>query len=167
VSDRKARVGDAIRDALSEMIRREVKDPRVTAAGVVTITRVEMNVDLSVAMVYTSIFGDERAAERAIAGLCAAAGFLRGPLARRLRLGRPPELRFVRDTGLAFGMALTDIVREDEARARAAGRDPAADTIKTAAAPDDGTLPEGRDPASETVRTTRLPGDELDPDDDD
>jgi len=159
-------VGDAIRDALSEMIRREVKDPRVSAAGVVTITRVEMNVDLSVAMIYVSIFGEERAAERAIAGLTAAAGFLRGPLARRLRLGRPPELRFVRDTGLAYGMALTELVRDDERRARAAGRDPGAETVQTKAAPDDGTYVEGRDPAMDTVRTTRLPDDDLDDDDD-
>lgn len=161
-ADRKSRVGDAIRDALSEMIRREVKDPRVTSAGVITITRVEMNVDMQVANVYVSIYGEDNVAERAIAGLVASAGFLRGPLGRRLRLGRPPELRFIRDTGVEFGMELTRIVRDDEARARAAGRDPNADTVRTAPAPDDGTLPEGRDPRTETVRTARLPDDALD-----
>lgn len=138
MSDRKARVGDAIRDALSEMIRREVKDPRVAAAGVVTVTRVEMNVDLSVANVWVSIYGDDKVADKAVAGLQSSAGYLRGPLGRRLRLGRPPELRFLRDTGVEFGMELTQIVRDDEARARAAGRDPAAETVKTTAAPDDG-----------------------------
>lgn len=165
MSGRGAKVGDAIRDALSEMIRREVKDPRVTAAGVVTITRVEMNVDLSVALIWTSIYGDDRVAEKAIAGLTAAAGFLRGPLARRLRLGRPPELRFVRDTGLAFGHELTQIVRDDEARARAAGRDPSHETRQTTALPDDGADLDGRDPAHETVRTAALPPDGLDDDD--
>jgi ribosome-binding factor A len=122
-ANRKAKVAEAIRDTLSEMIAREVKDPRVSAAGVVSITQVEMNADLSVANVYVSVFGDERVADGAVAGLKGAAGFLRGPLARKLRLARPPELRFHRDTGLAFGMELTKIVREDEAKARAAGRD--------------------------------------------
>jgi ribosome-binding factor A len=117
---RKARVADAIRDTLSEMIAREVKDPRVSAAGVVSITRVEMNVDLSVANVWVSVYGEDKVADRAIDGLKAAAGFLRGPLGRKLRLMRPPELRFQRDTGLAFGLELTRIVREDEAKARAA-----------------------------------------------
>src|SRR4051794_30771113 len=103
---RKARVAEAIRDTLSEMIAREVKDPRVTGAGVVSITQVEMNVDLSVANVYVSVYGEDKAAERAVAGLKAAAGFLRGPLGRKLRLQRPPELRFHRDRGIVFGMEL-------------------------------------------------------------
>lgn len=129
---RKARVADAIRDTLSEMIAREVKDPRVAAAGVVSITRVEMNVDLSVANVWVSVYSDDKVADRAIDGLRAAAGFLRGPLGRKLRLMRPPELRFQRDTGLAFGLELTNIVREDEAKARAA----AAAAAAAATAPD-------------------------------
>ncbi len=120
--DRKVRVGEAMRDALSEMIRRDVKDARVTAAGLVSITSVELNVDLSVANVYVSVYGEDKVAERALEGLRAAAGFLRGPLARKLQLGRPPELRFHRDTGVAYGMALQQIVRDDEAAAKAAGR---------------------------------------------
>jgi len=123
VSNRKARVADAIRDTLSEMIAREVKDPRVAAAGVVSITHVELNVDISVATISISAYGDDQATDRAVEGLSAAAGFLRGPLARRLRLARPPELRFVRDTGLAFAMELSKIVREDEAKAKAARQD--------------------------------------------
>lgn len=118
--DRKARVADAIRDTLAEMIAREVKDPRVSAAGVVSITHVEMNADLSVAMVRVSVYGEDRVADKAIEGLQAAAGFLRGPMGRRLKLARPPELRFVRDTELAFGMKLTDIVRDDEKKRKKA-----------------------------------------------
>jgi ribosome-binding factor A len=120
MSGRKARVADAIRDTLAEMIAREVKDPRVTAAGVVSITSVEMNVDLSVATVRVSVYGDDKVADKAVEGLKAAAGYLRGPLARKLRLARPPELRFTRDTGLAFALEISRIVREDEERAKAA-----------------------------------------------
>jgi ribosome-binding factor A len=120
--ERKARVAEAIRDTLAQMISREVKDPRVQAAGLVSITHVELNADMSVATVYVSVFGDDRTASRAVEGLRAATGFLRGPVARRLQMARPPELRFQRDTGLAFGMELQQIVRDDERRAREAGR---------------------------------------------
>ena len=118
--DRKARVAEAIRDTLAEMIAREVKDPRVAAAGVVSITQVEMNKDLSVANVWVSIYGDDKVADKAIEGLQSSAGYLRGPLGRRLQLQRPPELRFHRDTGLAFGLELTKIVRDDEAKRKKA-----------------------------------------------
>jgi ribosome-binding factor A len=117
---RKARVAEAIRDTLAEMIAREVKDPRVSAAGVVSITQVEMNKDLSVANVWVSVYAEDKIADKAIEGLRAAAGFLRGPLGRRLKLQRPPELRFQRDTGLAFGVELTKIVRDDEAKRKKA-----------------------------------------------
>ena len=51
--------------------------------------------------------------------LAASAGFLRGPVGRRLNLQRPPELRFVRDESAELNLKLTSIVREDEAKARA------------------------------------------------
>jgi ribosome-binding factor A len=119
MSGRKVKVANAIRDTLAEMIAREVKDPRVAAASVVSVTSVDLNADLSVATVYVSVFPDE-AADKAIEGLRGAAGFLRGPVGRRLRLVRPPELRFVRDRGLAFGVEIARIVKDDDARRKAA-----------------------------------------------
>src|SRR5262245_32636673 len=111
-----------MRDALAEMIGREVKDPRVRAAGIVTVQRVELNVDLAVARVYVSVFGDEAAGRRAVAGLAAAAGFLRGPLGRRLNLQHPPELRFVYDASPDVVQKLAEVIRDDQARAAEAGR---------------------------------------------
>ncbi|MBP8807805.1 MAG: 30S ribosome-binding factor RbfA [Kofleriaceae bacterium] len=118
---RKDRVEHALRDELSALIR-EVKDPRVTAAGLVGVARVECSPDFQVAHVFVSIYGDDRTADKVIAGLTAAAGFLRGPLARRLQLGRPPELRFVHDRSAEMSLRLTDVVREDVAKAAAVGR---------------------------------------------
>jgi ribosome-binding factor A len=123
-AQRKSRVEHALRDALTEMIASDVKDPRVRDATLLTLTRVEVNVDMSVANVYVSVVGSEAAAIAAVAGLIKAAGFLRGPLGRRLHLQRPPELRFVRDVSIDVGAQLAAIVREDEERARAAGREP-------------------------------------------
>ncbi len=118
---RKERVESAIREQLADLIAREVKDPRVQAAGVLGVSQVECTPDLSVARVWISIYSDDaKVAEKALAGLRAAAGFLRGPLGRRLQLQRPPELRFDHDVTAVMSQKLRDIVKEDEARAQAA-----------------------------------------------
>jgi ribosome-binding factor A len=124
VSQRKQRVEHGLRDVLTELIAREVRDPRVLAATLITVTRVELNVDLSVATVYVSIVGDDAAADGALAGLAKAAGFLRGPAARELHLQHAPELRFRRDASIDMSQKLAAIIRDDEDRARAAGREP-------------------------------------------
>jgi ribosome-binding factor A len=122
---RKARVEQALRDTLSELIAREVKDPRVKAAGLLSVSRVECNPDLSVANVYISVYGaPDAVADKAIEGLSRSAGFLRGPTGRALHLAHPPELRFQKDVGPAMAQRLAEILREDEVKARAAGRTP-------------------------------------------
>ena len=120
---RKAKVEHALRDVLTELLA-DVKDPRVRAATLVTLTKVELNVDLSVANVYVSVVGDDATRDGVIEGLTKAAGFLRGPAARRLQLQRAPELRFHDDVSVDVSEKLAAIVREDEEKARAAGRTP-------------------------------------------
>jgi len=120
---RKERVAHNMRDALTEMISADIKDPRVHAPTMLTVSRVELNVDLSVARCYISIVGDDATADAAIEGLNKAAGFLRGPLGRRLGLQRAPELRFLIDPSVDVSAKLAAIVREDEEKARAAGRE--------------------------------------------
>src|SRR5215468_9540484 len=122
MSSRKQRIEHALRDVLTELIAREVKDPRVRAATLITVTKVELNVDLSVAAVYVSIVGDDATADGVLAGLAKAAGFLRGPVGRRLHLQHAPELRFRRDASIDMSEKLAAIIRDDEERARAAGR---------------------------------------------
>lgn len=141
-SARKARVEHGIREALTEMIASDVRDPRVHAPTVLTVTKVELNVDLSVARCYVSIVADDATADAALAGLQKAAGFLRGPIGRRLSLQHAPELRFFVDPGIDMSEKLAAIVREDEERAKAAGRtagqaEPAADAPAQAAAEPD------------------------------
>lgn len=123
MSQRKQRVEHGLRDVLTELIAREVKDPRVRAATLITVTKVEMNVDLAVANVYVSIIGDDATTDGVIAGLAKAAGFLRGPAARKLNLQHAPELRFHPDASIDMSEKLASIIREDEDKARAAGRE--------------------------------------------
>lgn len=124
---RKARVAETMRAALSEMLARDVKDPRVQGTGFVSVTHVDLNRDLSVANVYVSVFGQDP--EKTLAGLATAAGFLRGPLGRRLRLQRPPELRFFHDDSATMNRKIEEIVREDAER-RDAVSEPTSDATK-------------------------------------
>ena len=121
---RRERVAAALREALTEAIASDVRDPRVHAPTMLTVTRVELNVDMAVARCYVSIVGEDAVVDAALAGLGKAAGFLRGPLGRRLGLQHAPELRFYVDPSLDMSKKLSDIVREDEEKARAAGRKP-------------------------------------------
>jgi ribosome-binding factor A len=113
MSDRPRRVAEAIRAELADLISREVKDPRVRE-GMVAVSHVEVNRDLSVAEVGVSILvGDPKGV---MAGLEKAAGFLRGPLARRLSLRISPELRFHHDKSQEMAGRIHEIVRDDERR---------------------------------------------------
>ena len=114
---RAARVAQAVKANLVELISREVKDPRVEAAGLMTISQVELNKDMTVATVYVSLYGDDRVAVAAVGALTSAAGKLRGALGRRMHMARAPELRFVRDQSLEFTARLAEIMREDEEKA--------------------------------------------------
>lgn len=113
---RARRVADAIQRIVSELIRREIKDPRV---GHVTVTAVEVSNDLSHAKVYLSSWEGEARTREAIEGLTHAAGFLRQQLARRLTTYKVPHLHFLLDTSIERGVALTQLI-EQVAKARSA-----------------------------------------------
>ena len=127
MSQRKAKVEHALRDVIAELVRREVRDPRVSRAGLLSITRVELNVDLSVANVYVSVIGpggtSSPQAAAAVAALARAAKFLRGPTGRQLNLAHPPELRFMLDESAVMQERIRAVLLEDEAKAKAAGRE--------------------------------------------
>ena len=121
---RKERVATAMREALTQAITADIKDPRVRAPDLLTVSRVEMNVDMAVANVYVSIVGKDSVIEGALAGLAKAAGFLRGPIGRTVGLQHAPELRFFLDKSIDMKDKLAEILREDEMKAKAAGRIP-------------------------------------------
>jgi ribosome-binding factor A len=112
---RSSRVAHQIQRALSELIRREVRDPRL---GMVTLTEVQVSKDLSYAKVFYSVLGADKAVAQEI--LDDAADMLRGPVGRALGLRHSPELRFVNDELIEKGAKLSALiqqaVKEDEAR---------------------------------------------------
>ncbi len=138
---RRPRVAQAIREALGDLIRSELSDPRVKRAGFVSINHVELNKDMGLAHIYISFYGgDDAAGEPAVAVLNKAAGKLRGPLGRTLKLQRAPELRFVHDQSSEFDVRLSQIIRDDELRhvAEDATEDGADASVKPDAASQDG-----------------------------
>jgi len=106
------RVSALIKEELSSLILRSLKDPRI---GFVTVTRVTVSDDLRSAKIYISSAQVGNAQRReALIGLKSAAGFLRGELGRRLRLRYAPTLLFYPDDSLEEGLHLAELLRQIE-----------------------------------------------------
>jgi ribosome-binding factor A len=103
------RVGALLQSALSEMLLRDVKDPRVR---MVTISDVKLSPDLKHATVYVSIMGDDAAHARMLAGLASARSYLQSQVGRRLGLRFTPELRFEVDPSFAAAERLERLLRD-------------------------------------------------------
>jgi ribosome-binding factor A len=112
---RAKRIAQQIQQHLSELIRREVRDPRL---GMVTLTEVRVAPDLGSAKVFFSVLGADPQQAKEI--LEAAAPMLRGPLGRALGIRHSPELRFVQDELIESGARLSELiqkaVKDDAAR---------------------------------------------------
>jgi len=106
-SQRARRVGDEIQRELAQLLREDVKDPRV---GRVTITAVEVSPDLSHAKIFVTHLVGREHGDDAIAALQHTAGFLRTALSRRLQLYSVPQLHFAYDDSIESGMRLSQLI---------------------------------------------------------
>jgi len=106
---RLARIADQIQRELSELIRLELRDPRVK---LVTVTGVELSRDQSHAKVYFTTLGTAEEGEACGEGLAHAAGFLRTGLAHRLTTRKVPELHFAYDESVERGVRLSQLIDE-------------------------------------------------------
>mgnify|MGYP002624522979 CR=1 FL=1 len=109
MSRRLARFAEQLRRELSELIRTEVRDPRV---GTVTITGVEVAGDLGSAQVFVRALGGAAELERSLEGLEAAAPFLRTALGKVLHVRRVPELRFRADRSFEGAQRIEEVLAE-------------------------------------------------------
>lgn len=112
---RSQRMAEQVRRELSELVRDELKDPRVSW---VSFTAVKLSKDLAHAVVYFSVMDDD-SVEQTTEALNKAAGFLRRELSRRIRARITPALKFVHDTSLERGSSMDALI----ARARASDAD--------------------------------------------
>ncbi len=109
LSDRLGRLQEEIRKDISEILQKQVKDPRL---GMVSVTEIELSRDYSHAKVFISVLGDEKTKEQTMEGLKKASGFVRSELGKRIRIRHIPELHFLYDTSLAHGTKISAILRE-------------------------------------------------------
>jgi ribosome-binding factor A len=141
VGTRPERVGEAIRDELSQLIAREVHDPGI---GFLTFTRVSVTSDLQLARVYYTSLGDEKAQHDTAKALGRATAFLRRQLGSRIRLRRVPELTFIYDRSIGHTDRIERILQDLKTEAQSRGDD------ATAAEPRERSGEPG-DPAPEPV----------------
>ena len=115
---RPEQVGELVRQVIAEALLREVRDPRIK---LVTVTRVTVTGDLSLARVYVTASGDDADRDAALAGLESASGFLRSRVAKALNGRTTPELVFEPDRGTEHAQRIDQILgelrRADEGRA--------------------------------------------------
>jgi ribosome-binding factor A len=102
------RVNNLIRQELSEIIRLQVKDPRLSCF--VAITEVSTSLDLRCAKVFVSHIGSEEEKQETLSALTAASGFFRNKLSKHLRLRRIPELSFHWDNSIERGAHLLELI---------------------------------------------------------
>ena len=110
-SGRMDRINGEIRRELSEILREEVKDPRVDIR-LVSVLKAETTRDLKYCKVYISVLGDEAMKEEVRTALKSAAGFIRRELASRLNLRNTPELKFVMDDSIEYGIHIDQMLRK-------------------------------------------------------
>jgi len=104
---RSSRIAEQIQRELAELVRLELKDPRV---GLITLTGVDLTPDYAHAKVFYTALADANARQDVEAGLRAASGFLRRELGRRIRIHTLPELHFVFDESVERGDRLSRLI---------------------------------------------------------
>ena len=109
-SIKNTRINAEVQRELSSILRSEIKDPRI--GTMTSVTGAQVAPDLKTCRVYISVLGDERVKEETIRGLKSAEGYIRRMLARNLNLRNTPELTFVLDQSIEYGVHMFKMIDE-------------------------------------------------------
>ena len=119
-SIKNTRINGEVQKILAEVIRGEIKDPRIPEFT--SIVSVEVAPDLKNCKAYVSVLGDDEKAAEALEGLKSASGFIRNRLARELNLRNTPDIHFYLDQSIAYGVDMSrkidEVIRADEEKSR-------------------------------------------------
>lgn len=110
-SIKNTRVNMEVQREMSTIIRSEIKDPRVSGA-MISVVAVEVTPDLKYCKAYISVLGNEEVSQNAIAGLKSAVGYIRRELARRINLRNTPEISFVLDQSIEYGVSMSKLIND-------------------------------------------------------
>ena len=117
-SIKNTRINGEVQKELSRIISQEIKDPRISP--LTSVVAVNVAPDLKTCKVWISVYGDADAGKRTMDGIRSASGFIRGELARRVNLRNTPELTFLFDDSIAYGVAMSKKIDEVTAKDRLA-----------------------------------------------
>jgi ribosome-binding factor A len=106
---RAERVGGLIQEVLSDLLKKNIHDPRLQMA---TITKVKMSPDLKLARIYFTIYGDSQKSKDAASGFDSAHGFIKRNLAPRLGLRYMPDLKFFFDESFDYGLHIDQLLKK-------------------------------------------------------
>ena len=109
-SIKNTRINGEVQKVLSEIIRKEIKDPRINP--MTSVVTVEVAPDLKTCKAYISVLGDEASQQSTMKGLKSAEGYIRRELARTLNLRNTPELTFVMDDSIEYGVNISKKIDE-------------------------------------------------------
>lgn len=104
------RINSEVQREMSQIIREEIKDPRVHP--MTSVMRAEVTPDLKYAKIFISVLGSDEEKEKTMEGLKKSASFARGMLARRMNLRNTPEITFILDTSIEYGVKMSKIIDE-------------------------------------------------------
>ena len=109
-SIKNTRINMEVQRELSQIIRSEIKDPRIHP--LTSVVAVEVTPDLKYCKAYISVLGDEEAGKATIEGLRGAASFVRRELAHRVNLRNTPEIKFILDQSIEYGVNMSKLIDE-------------------------------------------------------
>lgn len=109
-SVKNTRINGEVQRTLAEIIRSEIKDPRINP--MTSVVSVEVAPDLKTCKAWISVLGNEESQKDTLAGLKSAEGFIRNQLARKVNLRNTPEIRFILDQSIEYGVNMSKIIDE-------------------------------------------------------
>ena len=109
-SVKNTRVNGEVQKVLSEIIRGEIKDPRISP--MTSVVQVQVAPDLKTCKAYISVLGDEEARKNTLQGLQSAVGYIRRQLAGELNLRNTPEITFILDQSIEYGINMSKRIDE-------------------------------------------------------
>ena len=109
-SVKNTRVNGEVQKVLAEIIRGELKDPRINP--MTTVMAVEVAPDLKSCKAFISVLGDAQSQEDTLKGLNSAIGYIRTQLAKKINLRNTPEIKFIMDQGVEYGINMSKLIDE-------------------------------------------------------
>lgn len=107
-SIKNTRINGEVQRVLADVIRGEIKDPRINPFT--SVVAVEVSPDLKTCKAWISVLGDTKAQEDTLAGLRSASGFIKSKLAKTINLRNTPEITFVMDQSIAYGVNMSKMI---------------------------------------------------------